>query len=170
MKRTRKSGKNYPKRLSEAENTIVALKHLLKSRKDSERTFAKQKLKAYERADVLKSGVRIKRKGEVKQSTPSPGDVLKVSYAGALANGRFFDSGTFSFTLGKGEVIKAWDEAFKYINEGQEATIFCPSSTAYGKKGAGKQIPPFSTLIFDVTLLKVHRNAVKMNSLNTENY
>jgi FKBP-type peptidyl-prolyl cis-trans isomerase len=143
------------KPLNEAQATLATLKDLLNSKKDSERTFAKQKLRAYENAEVLKSGVRVKRKGEVKAAIPSVGDSLTVRYVGSRADGRFFDSGNFTFTLGKGEVIKAWDDAFKVIKEGQDATIFCPSPTAYGKRGAGKLIPGNTTLIFDVSLLKV---------------
>lgn len=146
--------KQYKPR-NEEEATLSALKELFQSRKESERHFAKQKLKAYEKAEVLKSGVRVKRIGDGGMTFPSTGDILKVRYAGALPNGKFFDSGNFTFTLGKGEVISAWDQAFKKIKEGQEATIFCPSSTAYGKAGAGKQIPPHTTLIFDVKLLKI---------------
>ncbi len=150
-----RSRKVKAKPQSESEVTLNTLKELLRSRKDSERTFAKQKLRAYENAEVLKSGVRVKRKGEVKASKPNVGDSLTVRYVGARPDGRFFDSGTFTFILGKGEVIRAWDEAFRCINEGQDASIFCPSPTAYGKRGAGKLIPGNTTLIFDVSLLKV---------------
>lgn len=140
---------------NESETTQNTLKDLLKSRKENERYFAKQKLRAYESAEVLKSGVRVKRKGEVKSSLPQDGDSLTVRYAGARPDGRFFDSGTFTFILGKGDVISAWDQAFKCIKEGQDATIFCPSSTAYGRRGSGKLIPPNTTLIFDVSLVKI---------------
>lgn len=146
---------NKPRTKNESEATLNALKDLLKSRKENERHFAKQKLRAYENAEVLESGVRVKRIGQVKPALPKDGDTVTVRYAGSLANGKFFDAGKFSFTIGRGEVISAWDEAFKFINQGQEATIFCPSSTAYGKKGAGKSIPPNATLIFDVSLLKL---------------
>lgn len=155
MVQKKRYGKAKPKRLNETESTLSTLKYLLRSRKDSERTFAKQKLRAYENAEVLKSGVRVKRKGESQGFKPVAGDSLTVRYVGARPDGIFFDSGTFTFVLGNGEVIQAWDEAFSRIKEGQDATVFCPSQTAYGKRGAGKLIPPFTTLIFDVTLLKV---------------
>lgn len=140
---------------NETEATIGALNDLLKSRKESERYFAKQKLRAYDSAEVLKSGVRVKRKGQSNAAVPKTGDLISVRYVGARPDGRMFDSGTFSFTLGKGEVISAWDQAFKCIKEGQEATIFCPSSSAYGRSGAGKLIPPNTTIIFDVKLMKI---------------
>lgn len=63
----------------------------------------------------------------------------------------------FSFNLGRGEVISAWDIACKHLRVGEQATIFCPSATAYGSRGAGKDIKGFTTLIFDVTLEKVGR-------------
>lgn len=145
---------------NESETTLNTLRDLQRSKKDSERTFAKQKLRAYESAEVLKSGVRVKCKGEAKGAFPTDGDSLTVRYVGARPDGQFFDSGIFTFMLGKDEVIAAWDEAFKCIKEGQDATLFCPSSAAYGKRGAGKLIPPFTTLIFDVTLLKVVKKRV----------
>lgn len=142
---------------NESEITLNTLKDLLKSRKENERYYAKQKLRAYENAEVLKSGVRVKRKGEAKTALPQVGDTLTVRYVGSLADGRFFDSGKFTFVLGKGDVISAWDQAFKCIKEGQDATLFCPSSSAYGKSGAGKLIRPNTTLIFDVTLVKISK-------------
>jgi len=147
--------KAKPSPQEEEQTTLTSLKTLLKSRKDSERTFAKQKLNAYENATVLESGVRILIKEDVDGILPDVGDSVTARYAGARADGKFFDAGTFTFTLGIGEVITAWDDAFKCLKEGQEATIFCPSSSAYGRRGAGGLIPAYTTLIFDVTLEKV---------------
>jgi len=81
-----------------------------------------------------------------------------MRYVGKLQNGSTFDSNTkgrpFSFRLGKGEVIKGWDEGVKGMQVGGERRLTCPPHLAYGKaKLPG--LPPNSTLIFDVKLLEI---------------
>ncbi|MCD4772198.1 MAG: FKBP-type peptidyl-prolyl cis-trans isomerase [Bacteroidales bacterium] len=61
----------------------------------------------------------------------------------------------FEFTLGKGEVIPAWDEAIALMKEGGKATLLAPSKIAYGENGKGKDIPPYTPLLFEVELLEV---------------
>jgi len=82
------------------------------------------------------------------------GDEVKVKYKGTLLNGEEFDSGTFSFPLGYGYVIRGWDEGISYMKEGGTAILIIPSSLAYGAQGSGK-IEPYTTLIFEVELLDV---------------
>jgi FKBP-type peptidyl-prolyl cis-trans isomerase FklB len=53
-------------------------------------------------------------------------------------------------------VIDGWTEALQLMHEGDKWTIFIPSTIAYGEQGAGSQIPPYATLIFDVELIKVN--------------
>ncbi|MEN8122454.1 MAG: FKBP-type peptidyl-prolyl cis-trans isomerase, partial [Bacteroidota bacterium] len=90
-----------------------------------------------------------------------PGDILQVHYTGKLIDGRIFDSSidrneTFVFHLGKAEVIAGWEEGFSHMKEGGKAEFIIPSHLAYGEKGYGKIIPPYSTLIFDVELVKIN--------------
>ncbi len=89
------------------------------------------------------------------------GDRVEAHYTGTLLNGKKFDSSrdrdqTFSFTLGQGEVIAGWDEGFAILRKGEKATLIIPASLGYGSADMG-DIPPNSTLIFDVELVNVQK-------------
>jgi len=89
------------------------------------------------------------------------GHMVTVHYTGWLAaNGNKFDSSLdrgqpFQFMLGEGQVIKGWDEGVAGMKIGGKRQLLIPPSLGYGERGAGLAIPPNSTLIFDVELLKV---------------
>jgi len=75
-----------------------------------------------------------------------------------LIDGTVFDSSyqrnnPISFVLGKGQVIKGWDEGILKIAKGGSAKFVIPSNLAYGESGAGAIIPPNSTLIFEVEVV-----------------
>lgn len=82
------------------------------------------------------------------------GKQVTVKYTGKLANGKKFDSGTFSFRVGTRQVIQGWDMGVPGMKVGEQRKLIIPPKLAYGKKGAGRDIPPNSTLHFDVELLK----------------
>ncbi len=89
------------------------------------------------------------------------GKKVKVHYTGTLLDGTKFDSSVdrgqpFEFTLGKGQVIPGWDEGVALMKVGGKAKLIIPSRLGYGSHGAGKAIPPNSTLVFDVELLEVN--------------
>jgi FKBP-type peptidyl-prolyl cis-trans isomerase FkpA len=89
------------------------------------------------------------------------GDHVKVHYTGWLTTGKKFDSsvdaGTpFQFTIGKGEVIKGWEEGVSGMKVGGKRQLRIPPDLAYGSRGYPGVIPANATLIFDIQLLKVN--------------
>jgi FKBP-type peptidyl-prolyl cis-trans isomerase len=88
------------------------------------------------------------------------GDHVKVHYTGWFTDGKKFDSSVdarqpYSFTLGKGDVIKGWDEGITGMKLGGKRQLRIPPELAYGEAGYKKIVPPNATLIFDVQLLAV---------------
>jgi len=93
-------------------------------------------------------------------SYPRNGQVVIVHYTGTLTDGTKFDSSRdrgkpFKFTIGRGQVIKGWDEGVAKMSVGERAKLTCSPDYAYGSKGHPGIIPPNSTLIFDVELIKL---------------
>ena len=91
---------------------------------------------------------------------PKPGDSVSVHYTGWLKSGQKFDSShdrgqPIVFPLGKGRVIKGWDEGVATMKVGGKRTLIIPPALGYGARGAGGVIPPNATLLFDVELLAV---------------
>ena len=104
---------------------------------------------------------------------PLKGDTLLVNYAGRTIDDKVFDTslpdvaksaGIFNearpyeplqLNVGMGKVIAGWDEGLLLLNEGSKATFIIPSGLGYGQQGMGDGIKPFSTLIFDVELVKI---------------
>ena len=88
------------------------------------------------------------------------GKTVSVHYTGKLQDGKVFDSSIsrgepITFQLGKGKVIKGWDEGIALMKVGSKAQLIIPPDLAYGERGAGGVIPPNATLVFDVELVEV---------------
>jgi len=93
---------------------------------------------------------------------PQAGQTVTVNYTGWLyvggKKGKKFDSSLdrgkpFSFVLGHMQVIKGWDEGVSTMHIGGKRTLIIPPELGYGEEGAGSDIPPNATLIFEVDLL-----------------
>lgn len=98
----------------------------------------------------------VEKEGTGKQ--PKATDNVTVHYTGRLLNGKVFDSSVSrgepaTFPLNR--VIPGWTEGLQLMKEGAKYVFFIPSDLAYGPHGAGNDIPPHSTLIFEVELIKV---------------
>ncbi|MGA2103673.1 MAG: FKBP-type peptidyl-prolyl cis-trans isomerase [Candidatus Sulfotelmatobacter sp.] len=88
------------------------------------------------------------------------GDHVKVHYTGWLTNGKKFDSSVdahqpFDFTIGKGDVIKGWEEGVTGMKVGGKRQLRIPPQLAYGEQGYSGLIPANATLIFDIRLLAI---------------
>ncbi len=95
-----------------------------------------------------------------------PGKKVTMNYTGKTLDGKTFDSNTdpqfkhvqpFTFELGKGMVIKGWDEGVQLLKLGSKGTFYIPSGLAYGAQGAGGQIPPNTVLMFDVEVTGIDK-------------
>jgi FKBP-type peptidyl-prolyl cis-trans isomerase FkpA len=95
---------------------------------------------------------------------PRAGQTVTVHYTGWLyvngAKGKKFDSSVdrnepFQFPIAQGRVIRGWDEGVGSMKVGGKRTLIIPPQLGYGARGAGSDIPPNATLIFDVELLGV---------------
>jgi FKBP-type peptidyl-prolyl cis-trans isomerase len=99
---------------------------------------------------VLSQGTGIK---------PGATDSVLVHYKGTLLNGKQFDSSYDRgepITLTLDRVIPGWTEGMQLMSTGSKYKFFIPYQLAYGERGAGQDIPPYSTLVFEIELLKVN--------------
>ncbi|HEY4417189.1 MAG TPA: FKBP-type peptidyl-prolyl cis-trans isomerase [Verrucomicrobiae bacterium] len=98
---------------------------------------------------ILKSGTG---------ASPKSSDTVRVNYEGSLLDGTIFDSSYQrgeSITFPVTGVIPGWVEALQLMKVGDKWQLFIPSNLAYGAQGAGPQIPPNSTLVFQVELIDI---------------
>ena len=110
------------------------------------------------------SGLKIEDAKVGTGASPKTGQTCVMHYTGWLyengAKGRKFDSSVdrgqpFEFQIGRGMVIKGWDEGVSTMKVGGKRTLLIPPQLGYGAKGAGGVIPPNATLLFDVQLLGI---------------
>lgn len=135
-----------------AERTVAGEK----AKKEGEEFLAANKTK--DGVKTLPSGLQYKVLAEGKGAQPKPTDQVTVNYRGTLVDGTEFDNSYKRgepVTIPVNEVIKGWSEALPLMKTGAKWQIFVPADLAYGENGAGRDIPPNATLIFEVELLGV---------------
>lgn len=91
--------------------------------------------------------------------SPTPADRVTVHYTGKLTDGTVFDSSVQRgqpATFRVNQVIPGWTEALQMMKEGDKWVLYIPYTLGYGERGSPPQIPPFSTLIFEVELMKIN--------------
>ncbi|MFZ4583127.1 MAG: FKBP-type peptidyl-prolyl cis-trans isomerase [Paludibacter sp.] len=107
---------------------------------------------------TLESGLQYEIMTAANGAIPKATDKVKVHYHGSLINGTVFDSSVNRgepATFGVTQVISGWVEALQLMPVGSKWKLFIPSNLAYGAQGAGQQIGPHSTLVFEVELLEI---------------
>jgi len=107
---------------------------------------------------TLKSGLQYEIIKEGNGKIPQASDKVKVHYHGTLLDGTVFDSSVRRgepATFGVTQVISGWVEALQLMPVGSKWKLYIPSNLAYGAQGAGQQIAPYSTLVFEVELLDI---------------
>jgi FKBP-type peptidyl-prolyl cis-trans isomerase len=136
--------------------TIFKKEMIAKQDEISKKFLAENKKK--EGVKSLPSGLQYK---VIKAGTgkkPKLTDTVTVHYRGTLIDGTEFDS---SYSRGQpatfpvNGVIPGWTEALQLMQEGAKWQLFVPSNLAYGERGAGRQIGPNATLIFEVELISI---------------
>jgi len=105
------------------------------------------------------SGLVYKSLKDGSGKSPNASSVVEVNYRGTLPNGKEFDSSykrnqSIKFPLSR--VIPCWTEGVQRMKAGGKAKLVCPPELAYGSRGAGQDVPPNATLIFEVELLDVN--------------
>ncbi|MGD8514452.1 MAG: FKBP-type peptidyl-prolyl cis-trans isomerase [Granulosicoccaceae bacterium] len=115
--------------------------------------------KSKEGVVALDSGLQYKVLKAGTGKSPKVSDTVVAHYEGRLLNGNVFDSSIqrgspATFPLAR--VIKGWQEVVPLMKEGAKWQVYIPSDLAYGEKGAGRNIGPNETLIFDIELIRIN--------------
>ena len=106
------------------------------------------------------SGLKYEDLVEGEGAVAEAGQTVSVHYTGWLTDGNKFDSSVdrnqpFEFALGRGMVIRGWDEGVQGMQVGGKRKLTIPPQLGYGARGAGGVIPPNASLVFEVELLGI---------------
>lgn len=166
-----KPGKYKPEELQAAMEQFEKVMQGKQAEKQAEMASKAQEVKAagakFLADNGKKEGVKTTASGlqyevikEGKGAKPALTDRVNVHYHGTLLNGKVFDSSVERkepITFGVQEVIKGWTEGLQLMSEGSKFKFYIPSDLAYGDNGAGADIGPGETLVFEVELLKIEK-------------
>ncbi len=149
----------------EIETIMTAFQQQMMDRQDSRRVENKRKGEEFLAQNAREAGVTVLPSGlqyrVIEEGTgeiPGETSVVKVHYTGTLIDGTVFDSSVERgqpATFPVNGVIAGWTEALQLMPVGSKWKLFIPSDLAYGEHGAGGDIGPNATLIFDVELLSI---------------
>ena len=152
---SRQAIQNFQKQLV-VKQAEAAKQQAEKNKADGEKFLAENKGK--EGVKTTASGLQYKVLQEGKGATPTADNTVEVHYKGTLVNGTEFDSSykrgqTATFPVSG--VIPGWTEGLQLMKEGGKYQLFVPPNLASGERGAGRDIGPNATLIFEVELISV---------------
>ncbi|MFZ0522543.1 MAG: FKBP-type peptidyl-prolyl cis-trans isomerase [Candidatus Acidiferrales bacterium] len=126
------------------------------NKKEGDAFFAENKAKPG--VVTLPSGLQYKVLTEGTGPKPTAADTVVCNYRGTLLNGTEFDSSSKHgqpIEIQVGRVIKGWSEALQLMPVGSKWQLFVPPDLAYGARGAGNDIGPDATIVFEVDLLSI---------------
>lgn len=148
---------------TEAQATMQRYMQQVMMKKSAEAKVKSEKFleenKGREGVKTTASGLQYQVLSQGKGKTPTTTDRVTVHYTGKLTDGTVFDSSVQRgqpATFRVNQVIPGWTEALQLMKEGDKWILYIPYSLGYGERGSPPQIPPFSTLIFEVELMKVN--------------
>lgn len=158
-------GKKSKYNETEAEAFMMDFQKIMMARHEKESQESQAKSAAFLTENGKRQGVtttasglqyEVLKKGDGAQ--PKAEDTVTVHYVGTLVDGKEFDSSVSRgepATFPLNQVIPGWTEALQLMPLGSKYKLFIPSGLAYGEQGSPPVIPPNSTLIFEVELLKI---------------
>ncbi|VAW60810.1 FKBP-type peptidyl-prolyl cis-trans isomerase FklB [hydrothermal vent metagenome] len=127
--------------------------------------------KTKEGVKTTESGLQYKVITAGTGATPGASDTVVTHYKGTLINGKVFDSSykrNTPATFPVNGVIKGWTEALQLMKVGSKWQLYIPAELAYGERGAGKDIGPGQTLLFEIELLEIKTPKAEGNAAKPE--
>ncbi len=111
--------------------------------------------------DETSSGLKYRKIKQGEKETPKKGDLITIHYIAKIEDGKVFDDtykreSPLTFRLGRGHVIKGWEEGILLMSKGEKAEFVVPPELAYGEKGTDN-VPPSSTVIFQIELIDIEK-------------
>jgi peptidylprolyl isomerase len=169
----RREHKKVSDRIAEEKAKLDRIKAMTKE--EYNKYFYEEMIQKFPTAQQTASGLMYVMIDEGQSPKAEAGFDVSVHYTGNLIDGTKFDSShdrnqPFDLKLGKGSVIKGWDEGLTLVGKGGKLKLIIPYHLAYGERGNGK-IPPFSTLTFDIDMLDAQLSPeAKMAKMSPEEY